>query len=107
MQAKKQDRHEKLIDFLSQFSQYQDEDRKSTLKKIKKARTSGMVKDISIDEINKGFVVFTDVLNIDSGSAGNVNLYRLLQAYITIPEFRERINEVVKEAHSYKYSKSK
>ena len=107
MKDKNQDRHEKLIDFLSKFSQYQDENGKSTLTKVKESRTSGKVEKISTNDINKGVIVLTDFLNIYSGSVGNFNLYRLLQAYISVPEFREKINEVTEEALKYEYENKK
>lgn len=50
-------------------------------------------------------VVLTDFLNIMSGSAGDINLYKLLQAYLSVPEYREKINVVVEEAHAFNYSK--
>ncbi|MBC8753978.1 hypothetical protein H2O64_04800 [Kordia sp. YSTF-M3] len=107
MKDKNQDRHEKLIDFLSQFSQYQDHNGKSSLTKVKESRTSGQVEKISTNDINKGVVIFTDLLNIYSGSVGKFDLYRLLQAYISVPEFRDKINEVVEEALKYKYQTKK
>lgn len=97
-------RHEELVDFLSNFSQYQDENGKSILTKVKDSITSGQVEKISTNDINSGVVVFTDLLNINSGSAGNINFYRLLQAYISVSEFRDKINEVVEEALSFKHN---
>ena len=107
MKDKNQDRHEKLIDFLSKFSQYQDENGKSTLTKVKESRTSGKIEKILTNDINKGVDVLTDLLNIYSGSVGNFNLYRLLQAYISVPEFRDKMNEVTEEALKYEYEKKK
>jgi hypothetical protein len=107
MKDKNQDRHEKLIDFLSKFTQYQDENGKSTLTKVKESRTSGKVEKISTNDINKGVIVFTDLLNIHSGSVGNFNLYRLLKAYVSVPEFRDKMNEVADEAMKYEYKNKK
>jgi hypothetical protein len=107
MKDKNQDRHEKLIDFLSKFTQYQDENGKSTLTKVKESRTSGKVEKISANDINKGVIVFTDLLNIHSGSVGNFNLYRLLKAYVSVPEFRDKMNEVADEAIKYEYKNKK
>lgn len=107
MKTKNQERHERLIDFLSQFPQYQDENGKSTLSIIKDSKTYGQIEKTSTNDINKGVIVFTDLLNINSGSVGNFNLYRLMQAYILVPEFRDKINEVVDEAISSKYQKNK
>lgn len=107
MKLENQSRHEKLIDFLSQFSQFQLKDGKSALKKVEESRTSDKVEEISTEDINNAVVVFTDFLNIYSGSANNINLYRLLQAYLMIPEYRGKINEIVEEAHSYAFHNKK
>lgn len=96
-------RHEKLIQFLSQFSQYQT-DGKPRFKIAKKIITSDKVKDIDTDDINGAVVVFTDTLNLSGGSiGGNINLYELLQAYLKVPQYRAKINEVVAEALSFSY----
>lgn len=106
-QSKKQIRHEKLIEFLVQFSQYQTGDGKPTIYKVDKERAGADLEKISINDINKAVVVFTDALNIMSGSAGNVDLYELMQAYLTVPEYRIKMNALVKEALSFKYEKDK
>jgi len=98
-------RHEKLIDFLSQFGQFHSKEGKSYLKKVKKERTGVEIEQISTNDINAAVVVLTDFLNIMSGSAGDINLYRLLQSYLSIPEYREKINAVVEEAHAFNYAK--
>ncbi|MGA3012435.1 MAG: hypothetical protein ABSD71_00225 [Bacteroidales bacterium] len=103
----KQVRHEKLIEFLSQFSQYQSTDGKPLVDKVNKERKGTDLEKISINDINNAVVVFTDVLNIMSGSAGDVDLYKLLQAYLTVPEYRSKMNALAKEAHSFKYEKNK
>jgi hypothetical protein len=99
-------RHEKLIEFLSQFRQFQSEDGKPSVLKVSQERTGTDLEKISTNDINKGVVVFTDFLDIMSGSAGNVDLYRLLQAYLSVPEYREKINAVVEEAHAFNYAKT-
>ena len=99
-------RHEMLIDFLSQFKQYQFEG-KPRLPKVKKQLSSDKVKNIDTNDINAAVVVFIDTLNIGGGSIANIDLYRLLQAYMTIPECREEINNVVDKAHSANYQKKK
>lgn len=102
-----QKRHEKLVVFLSQFSQYSTEDGKPSLKIVPQSITFNKVHKISGSDINKGVVVFTDALNIYSGSAGNIDMYRLMNAYLTVPEYRDKINTVVEEAMSYAHNKSK
>lgn len=105
MKSKNQIRHEELIDFLSKFSQYQDNEGNSLIEKVNDSRTTGKISQISTNDINKGVVVLTDFLNINSGSAGEFNLYRLLQAYLSIPEYRTKINSIVDEAHTYDYNR--
>lgn len=100
-------RHEKLIEFLSQFRQFQTEDGKPTVHKVNQERTGADLEKISINDINKGVIVFTDFLNIMSGSAGNIDLYRLLQAYLSVPEYRDKINAIVEEAQSFDYNRKK
>ena len=109
MKAKsnKQLRHEKLIEFLSQFPQYTTEDGQPQLHKENEGQTGTKIEKISTSDINKAVVVFTDVLNIMSGSAGNIDLYELLQAYLRVPEYRGKINAMVKEALSFDYAKKK
>lgn len=102
----KQTRHEMLIDFLSQFEQYQF-DCKPRLKKVKEQIDSSKLKDININDINGAVMVFSDTLNLGGGSIGNSDLYQLLQAYLTIPEYRDKINDVVREAKLYQYNKNK
>lgn len=100
-------RHEKLVDFLKQFSQYKSSDGKPILKKNKKPISEQDLKDVNINQINSAVVVFTDVLNIEHGSSGDRDLYRLMQAYLTIPEYRDKINNVIEEAHSFHFQKTK
>ena len=101
--SENQIRHEELIDFLSQFAQYSTKDGKPILKKIKAIRTSNKAHKISHTEINLAVIVFTDVLNLGGGSIGNIDLYSLLQAYLTIPEYRVKINDLIKEAQSFDF----
>lgn len=107
IKTEKQKRHEKLIDFLSQFSQYQTKEGQTLLQKVNEGRMGKKIEKISIFDVNLAVVAFTDVLNIMSGSAGNIDLYRLLQAYLTVPEYRGKINDVVNEAHSFVYTREK
>ena len=99
-------RHEMLIDFLSQFKQYQYEG-KPRLPKVKKQLSSDKVKNIDTNDINAAVVVFVDTLNIGGGSIGNIDLYRLLQAYLLMPDYREKFNELIDFAHRTEYHKKK
>lgn len=88
-------RHEKLIDFLGQFSQYQGQDGKPILKKVKKQRSAGSYDNLDSGQINQAVFVFLDSLNIMSGSAGEFNFYTLMQAYIQKPKLRQEINTII------------
>jgi hypothetical protein len=98
MEVNNQQRHEALVDFLSRFQQFQDGHGGSSLKKIPHPLSSDKVEYISVNDINQAVVAFTDVLNIASGSAGNYDLYKLLQAYLTVPESRGKFNTIAREA---------
>ena len=100
-------RHEKLIEYLSHDPHFTTEDGKSRLHKVDEERIGVSIESISTNDINKAVVVFKDVLNIMSGSAGDIDLYELLQAYLRVPEYRGKINAMVKEALSFDYAKKK
>lgn len=90
-------RHEKLIEYLSHVPHFITEDGKPILHKVDEERTGVSIENISTNDINKAVVVFKDVLNIMSGSAGDIDLYQLLQAYLRKPECRNKINLIVRE----------
>ena len=97
MKTTKQIRHEKLIDFLNQFEQYQNQDGKPLCKKIDKTIGSADLCKLNINDVNKGAVVLTDYLNLSGGSiGGDIDLYQLLQAYFLHPEKREEMNLIAK-----------
>ena len=41
-----------------------------------------------------------------SDSARNINFYRLLQAYLTVLEYREKTNAVFEDAHAFSFAKN-
>ena len=93
MKTNKQIRHEKLIDFLNQFEQYQNQDGKPLCKKIDKTIGSAALCKLNINDVNKGAVVLTDYFNLCGGSiGGDIDLYQLLQAYFLHPEKRKEMN---------------
>jgi hypothetical protein len=93
MKTKKQIRHEKLIDFLNQFEQYQTADGNPLCKKIDKTIGSAALCKLNINDLNKGVVVLTDYFNLCGGSiGGDIDLYQLLQAYFLHPEKRKGMN---------------
>lgn len=91
----KQSRHEKIIDFLSGFTQYQTSDKKPQLQKVKKSLSSREASKINVSSINNAVVAFTDVLNIEGGSIGDIDLYELMQIYLLYPKRRAEINSLV------------
>lgn len=94
-----QQRHEKLIDFLNAFSQYNYANGEKMLHKVSKELTSEKFQNISTNDINHAVVVLTDVLNLSGGSVGtDIDLYELLQAYLQVPDSRKPINEIVRKA---------
>lgn len=101
--TEKQIRHESLVDFLSKFNQYKSEG-KPRFKKQKESLTHSKLSRINTDDINGAVMVFIDTLNLYGGSNGDVNLYELLQAYIQVPEDREKFNNLVSEAKRLKKS---
>lgn len=88
-------RHEKLIDFLSQFSQYQDEEGKTICKKEEFTLRSKDLQFLDINTINTATVVLSDYLNLGGGSLNDIDLYRLLQIYFKDLEKRKKINEIL------------
>ena len=97
MKSKKQIRHEKLIDFLNQFEQYQNENGQPLCKKIDKTIGSKDLCKLNINDVNKGVVALTDYFNLCGGSiGGDIDLYQLLQAYFLHPEKRKEMNLIAK-----------
>jgi len=87
-------RHEKLIDFLNQFSQYQHEG-KPRCKKLKEQIGTRHLENMDTNDINLGVVALTDFYNLSGGSIGSIDLYQLLQTYFLDKDKREKINEIV------------
>ena len=93
MKSAKQIRHEKLIDFLNQFEQYQNANGQPLLKKTDKTIGSKDLCKLNINDVNKGVVALTDYFNLCGGSiGGDIDLYQLLQAYFLHPEKRKEMN---------------
>lgn len=98
--------HEELVDFVSKYKQYQS-DGKRIFKKKKKAYSASTINTLTTSEINSAVVLFTDILNIENGSSDNVDFYRLMQAYILVPEKRDEMNKLVSDILSYDYNTKK
>jgi len=88
-------RHEKLIDFLNQFTQYQYEG-KPRCKKLEKQIGSRDLENMDTNDINLGVVALTDFYNLSGGSIGTIDLYQLLAKYFLDKEKRKEINEIVR-----------
>ncbi|TWP24286.1 hypothetical protein ETU10_03310 [Apibacter muscae] len=84
-------KHEQLIDFLNK--NYSNR----KFKKFNEHNLSGDVDLLNIDDINNAVVIFTDVLNLYSGSVGKYDLYKLMQEYLTNVEKRDAINKIIKK----------
>lgn len=88
----KQDRHETLVRYLNNYRPYSN-----TLRVYKKTRgTCNCEKVLTVNEINNAVVVFTDALNLMSGSACDLDLYVLMQVYLLDVKRRKIINEIIK-----------
>lgn len=90
-----QTRHEALIDTMNQFLQYQDKDGNKMLRKRDHQIGSGDLVNLSVNEINKGAVILTDFFNMSGGSSGDMDLYKLLQAYFLDIQTRKEINKLL------------
>jgi hypothetical protein len=89
-------RHEKIINLLNQFSQYQDENRAPRCKIIKEQISSSGIEKLDFNDINLGVIVLTDFLNLDGGTIGSIDLYQLLQVYFLDRSRRELINKIIR-----------
>lgn len=87
-------RHEMLIDFLSKLERFKI-DGKPVLKKIDSSFSSVSATAIDSEAINNAVVVFTDVLNLEGGSIGDIDLYRLLRNYLLDTDCRDRLNKAL------------
>ncbi|MGV0964768.1 hypothetical protein [Empedobacter falsenii] len=56
---------------------------------------TGEILNIDINDINHAVILFTNILNINSGSTGERDLYKLLQEYLTNSDKQKAINEIL------------
>ncbi|MGB5072233.1 MAG: hypothetical protein WBO28_14860 [Flavobacteriales bacterium] len=61
---------------------------------------SGTIETLGTNEINGAVRLLVDLFELSGGSIANIDLYRLLQVYMTMPQCRDGINELVEKAHS-------
>lgn len=95
-------RHAALINALADL--YTNEDGTPYFTMRPDGINSGTAHDLNYNELNSAVALVVDLFHMTGGSIGNMDLYRLLQAYITMPESRDAINEEVAKAHSRKYA---
>jgi len=93
-----QTRHQILINLLATLPEYQI-DGNPRLKIVKDFVTYDKAKNIESNDIVAAVTLLVDALNLYGGSMGNIDIYELLKAYLTIPTCRDRVNEVVREAN--------
>jgi hypothetical protein len=85
--------HELLLDVLAKHPDFA-----SRFKKRKKPLLAHEVKDFDGNETNGAAILVATALNINSGSAGNHNLYELFDTYLSDPSARDEINGAVRRA---------
>lgn len=64
------------------------------LKKAKPQFSGEIHKEFDVDSVNKVAVMASTAFNLSGGSVGDIDLYKLLQAYILDPEKRAEINKI-------------
>lgn len=85
--------HELLLELLEKHPDFA-----SRFKKRKKPLMAHEVKNFDGNETNRAAILVATALNINSGSAGNHDLYQLFDTYLSYPEARDEINAAVRRA---------
>lgn len=85
--------HELLLQLLAKHPTFA-----SSFKKRKKPLYAHEVKDFDAGETHDAAILVLTALNINSGSAGNHDLYQLFDTYLSSPEARDEINAAVRRA---------
>lgn len=91
----RQERHEKIVKFLNSLK---DSEGKNAfdLKTYSKLRDrEEYIKTRDYQEVSKMTPVVCSVFNIMSGSAGDIDFYRLFQAYLLDEDKRKLINQII------------
>jgi hypothetical protein len=91
-----QKRHEKLIDFLSQFEHYQYGDGAPKINGVSEPRGAEQASRIPVQDINVATFALVDLLNLEGGAVADIDLFELLQVYLRVPNARVKINRIVK-----------
>lgn len=101
MNDHKLSRHRKLVQLINEIEE------SPVLPIVKEEYNSDEVYKIKREHIIHATVAFTDILGIGGGSIGDIDLYELLQAYLTKPECRVQMNNIAGHAlHTSKITKS-
>lgn len=87
--------HELLLELLAKHPDFA-----SRFKKRKKPLMAHEVKDFDGNETNGAAILVATALNINSGSAGNHNMYELFDTYLSDPSARNEINTAVRRARA-------
>jgi hypothetical protein len=91
----RQEIHEKIVEFLNSLKD-SDGNKAFDLKTYSKLRTGEEYrKTREYQEVSKMTPVVCSVFNIMSGSAGDIDFYRLFQAYLLDEEKRKLINQII------------
>jgi hypothetical protein len=88
-----QSSHELLLELLTKHPSFANR-----FKKRKKSLMANEVKDFDAGETHEAAILVLTALNINSGSAGNHDLYQLFDTYLSKPYARDEINRAVHRA---------
>lgn len=91
----REERHTKIVEFLNSLMNTEGKPA-FNLKKYKMLRDRDQLKK-SLDyfEVGNMTPVICEVFGIQSGSAGDIDFYRLFQSYLLDKEKREQINRII------------
>ena len=91
----REERHQKIVEFLNGLKNTEGE-RAFDLKSYKKIRNRGVYdKTRDHKEVSQMTGVICEVFGIMSGSAGDIDFYRLFDSYLLDEEKREEINRII------------
>lgn len=91
----REERHKKIVEFMNSLK---DTDGKPAfdLKTYEKLRDRGVLEKTMDDtEVSTMTKVLCEVYSIMSGSAGDIDFYRLFNAYLNDKDKREQINRIL------------
>jgi hypothetical protein len=95
MKSTKQQRHDLLLTWASQFELYRLNNNCPSFFEESLTRDKLNPEFLKPTDINPAVILFTDALNLPAGSFGDVELYKLLQVYLTDSEKRHQINQLL------------